>query len=135
MANKKPLLYSVYEDLVKAAKGIGEETFLDRPNTDDRDLTSFIVVNIPTTMHGRLKGKMDVMSSCYGMYSVYCKAKTNATLNIGKHSDLVQSIVDLFPINGQHISATEPTILMRGEDGYGYQVTQITFKIRTKFNI
>ena len=135
MAKSKPLLYNIYQDLVTAAKGIGEGVFLDRPKSGDKDLAKFVVVNVPTTIHNRVKGNLGVMAGCFGLYSVFCKAKTNATLNIGAQSDMVQSILDLFPINGEHISAVEPTVLMRGEDGYGYQVTQISFKIRTKFNI
>lgn len=133
--NSESLLYLIYQDLTKAVEGVGQGVYLDRPKTSDKDLSSFVVINIPTSIRGRLKGKMRVMADCFGTYSVFCKAKTNATLNIGAQSNLVESVVDLFPINGKHISATEPTILMRGEDGYGYQVTLITFKIRTKFNI
>jgi len=132
---KKPLLYLIYGDLVNAVNGIGKKTFLgDRPKSGGDDLMNFIVVDIPTEVRGRIKGKMEVMAGCYGTYSVFCKAKTDNTLNIGAQSDLVQQIQDLFPINGKHISATKPRVLMQGEDGYGYQVTQIMFSIRTKFN-
>ena len=65
---------------------------------------------------------------------MFCKAKTDRTLNIGAQSDLTQKVLDVFPINGKHVTATKPTVLMQGEDGYGYQVTQITFKLRTKLN-
>ena len=131
---KKPLLYLVYQDLVGAVNGIGKKTFLDRPKTGTEDLANFIVIDIPTEIKGMVKGNFGVMADSYGTFSVFCKAKSDATLNIGTQSDLTQKVLDLFPINGKHITASKPTVLMQGEDGYGYQVTQISFKIRTKFN-
>jgi hypothetical protein len=135
MAGSKSLLYLIYEDLVKAVKGIGVKTFLDRPKNGQSDLANFVVINIPTEIRGRVKGKISVMANSYGTFSVYCKAKTDSTLNVNAQGSLVDLVLDLFPINGEHITATEPRFLMQGEDGYGYQVTQITFKLRTKFNI
>jgi hypothetical protein len=131
---KKPLLYLVYQDLVGAVNGIGKKTFLDRPKTGTEDLANFIVIDIPTEIKGMVKGNFGVMADTYGTFSVFCKAKSDATLNIGTQSDLTQKVLDLFPINGKHITASRPTVLLQGEDGYGYQVTQISFKIRTKFN-
>lgn len=131
---KKPLLYLVYQDLVGAVNGIGKKTFLDRPKTGAEDLANFIVIDIPTEIKGMVKGNFGVMADSYGTFSVFCKAKSDATLNIGTQSDLTQKVLDLFPINGKHITASKPTVLMQGKDGYGYQVTQISFKIRTKFN-
>lgn len=130
----KPLIYLVYNDLVEAVKGIGKKTFLDRPKDTNEELANFIVIDIPTEIRGLVKGNADVTSECYGTYSVFCKAKTDRTLNIGAQSDLTQKVLDVFPINGKHVTATKPTVLMQGEDGYGYQVTQITFKLRTKLN-
>lgn len=131
---KKPLIYLIYNDLVNAVKGIGKKTFLDRPNSGTDELVNFIVVDIPTEISGLLKGKVEVLANCYASYDIFCKAKTDATLNIGAQSELAQKVLDLFPINGKHIVASKPKILMQGEDGYGYQVTKITFSLRTKFN-
>lgn len=131
---KKPLLYLIYDDLVAAVKGIGKKTFLDRPKMNDSELQNFVVVDIPTEIRGRITGAMETMADCYGIFYVFCKAKTDATINIGAQSELTQKILDVFPINGVHVTAKNPTILMRGDDGYGYQVTQITFSLRTKFN-
>lgn len=131
---RKPLIYLIYSDLVEAVKGIAKKTFLDRPKDTDEELTNFIVIDLPTEIRGSLKGNADVMSECYGTFSIFCKAKTDRTLNIGAQSDLTQKVLDVFPINGKHVTGTKPTPLMQGEDGYGYQVTQITFKLRTKLN-
>lgn len=135
MANtNKPLVYLIYEDLVKAVDGIGKKTFTYRPKNSSTELVNFVVVGLPTDIYGVFKGSTDVLAECYGTYSVFCKAKTDATVNVGMQSDIVQKVIDLFPINGKHVSASSPRILMQGEDGYGYHVTQITFSLRTKVN-
>ncbi len=131
---RKPLLYLIYNDLVSAVNGIGKKTFLGRPKNGTEDLVNFIVIDIPVEVRGRIKGNLEVKADCYGTYSVFCKAKSDNTLNIGAQSELVQKVQDLFPINGKHITATNPRVLMQGEDGYGYQVTQITFSLHTKMN-
>jgi hypothetical protein len=131
---KKPLIYLIYSDLVSAVNGIGKKTYLDRPKSGTEELANFIVVDIPTEIRGMVKGSVDFKADCYGTFSVFCKAKTDATINIGSQSELTQKVLDLFPINGKYITASRPRVLMQGEDGYGYQVTQITFSLHTKTN-
>lgn len=134
MARKKSLLYCIYDELVAAVDGIGKKTFLDRPHTSDDELENFIVVDIPTELKGQVKGSLNFRVDCYATYSVFCKAKKDGTPNIGVQTDLTQKVIDKFPINGKFITATKPTILMQGKDGFGYHVTQISFKLRTKLN-
>lgn len=132
--NKKSLIYLIYDDLVNAVKGIGEKTFLDRPKSVPEELVKFIVIDIPSEISGKVKGSIDVTAGCYASFYIFCKAKTNGTINIGAQSELTQKVLDLFPINAQHIVASKPIVLMQGQDGYGFQVTHITFSLRTKFN-
>ena len=131
---KKSLIYLIYSDLVGAVNGIGKKTYLDRPKSGTEELANFIVVDIPTEIRGMVKGSVDFKADCYGTFSVFCKAKTDATINIGSQSELTQKVLDLFPLNGKYITASRPRVLMQGEDGYGYQVTQITFSLHTKTN-
>lgn len=130
----KPLIYLIYNDLVEAVNGIGKKIFLDRPKTVKKELVSFLVVDIPTELRGRVKGDFDFSIGCYCTISVFCKAKTDSTPNIDMQSELIQKVLDVFPINSRHIAASNPRVLLQGEDGYGYHVTEITFKLRTKLN-
>ena len=134
MAVKKSILYLIYDDLSKAVKGIGSKTFFGRPEPVGQDIANFIVIDIPTEIRSRIKGSYDMSVDCWATFSVFCKSKTDRTLNIGSQSDLTQKVLDVFPINGKTIVATNPRVLMQGFDETGYQVTQITFKLRTKFN-
>ena len=130
MANDT-FLYKVFNDLVNAAKKTGKPAFLERPKTLKSELTDFVVVDIPTEIRQRVKGGLGFRSGAYGMFSVFCKSKTDGTININAQSSLVQQVLDVFPIAGETVEASNPSILISGADGFGYQVTQITFKLRT----
>lgn len=136
MAEKKkqPLLYLIYDELVKAVEGIGKKTFLGRPEPVGENIANFVVIDLPVELKGLVKGSLDTMVESYGTFSVFCKSKSDRTLNIGSQSDLTQQILDKFPINGKSIAASSPRVLMEGYDETGYQVTTITFKLRSKFN-
>ena len=126
------MIYQIHNDLVAALKPLGKKVFLDRPKTLASEQHDFIVVRVETGIHSMIKGGVNVYTDCYGTFTVFCKAKSDGTLNIVSQSTLVQQVVDLFPIVGENISAVNPVILMQGEDGYGFHATQITFRIRYK---
>ena len=126
------MIYKIYNDLVAALRPLGKKVFLDRPKTLADEQHDFIVVKVATSVRAMIMGGINVYSECFGTFTVYCKAKSDGTLNIGAQSELAQQVIDLFPIVGESISAVNPTILMQGEDGYGFHATQITFRIRYK---
>lgn len=130
MANDT-FLYKIYNDLVNAAEKTGKPVYLERPKSLKSEVTQFIVVSLPAQIYGMVKGGLDFRSGSNGLISVFCKAKTDGTMNVNAQSSLTQSVLDLFPIAGDAIEASNPAILMQGNDGFGYQVTQITFKLRT----
>ena len=126
------MIYRIYDDLVAALKPLGKKVFLDRPKTLASEQHDFIVVRVETAIHAMIKGGINVYTDCYGTFTVFCKAKSDGTINIGAQSDLVQRVIDTFPIVGESVSAANPVIVMQGEDGYGFHATQITFRIRYK---
>ena len=129
-----PLIYLIYKDLEDAVKGIAKKTFFGRPEPVGTDVYYFVTIDIPTEIRSRIKGSYDMSVDCYATYSIFCKSKTDRTLELPAQSVLTQKVLDLFPINGKSIVATNPRVLMQGFDDTGYQVTQITFKLRTKLN-
>lgn len=130
MANNS-FLFKIYDDIVSAAKKTGKPVFLERPKSLQSEVTQFIVFSLPAQIYGMVKGGLDFRSGSNGLISVFCKAKTDGTMNVNAQSNLTQQVLDLFPIVGESVEASNPSILMQGADGYGYQVTQITFKLRT----
>lgn len=130
--SEKAFLYRIFDDIVNAAKKTGKPVFLERPKTLKSETTQFVVVSLPAQVYGLVKGGLHFRSGSNGLISVFCKAKTDGTMNVNAQSNLVQQVLDLFPIVGDTVEASNPAILMQGADGFGYQVTQITFKLRTK---
>ena len=131
---KKALIYLIYNDLVSAVKGIASKTSLGRPEPIGSDVASLIVIDIPTEIRSRIKGSYDMSVDCYATFDIFCKSKSDRTLNIGSQSNLTQKVLDVFPINGKAVIASNPTVLLKGFDETGYQVTSISFKLRTKLN-
>ena len=131
---EKALIYLIYNDLVSAVKGIASKTSLGRPEPIGSDVASLIVIDIPTEIRSRIKGSYDMSVDCYATFDVFCKSKSDRTLNIGSQSNLTQKVLDVFPINGKTVIASNPTVLLKGFDETGYQVTSISFKLRTKLN-
>ena len=131
---KKALIYLIYNDLVSAVKGIASKTSLGRPEPIGSDVASLIVIDIPTEIRSRIKGSYDMSVDCYATFDIFCKSKSDRTLNIGSQSSLTQKVLDVFPINGKAVIASNPTVLLKGFDETGYQVTSISFKLRTKLN-
>jgi hypothetical protein len=131
---KKALIYLIYDDLVSAVKGIASKTSLGRPEPIGSDVARLIVIDIPTEIRSRIKGSYDMSVDCYATFDIFCKSKSDRTLNIGSQSNLTQKVLDVFPINGKAVIASNPTVLLKGFDDTGYQVTSISFKLRTKLN-
>ena len=131
---KKALIYLIYNDLVSAVKGIASKTSIGRPEPIGSDVASLIVIDIPTEIRSRIKGSYDMSVDCYATFDIFCKSKSDRTLNIGSQSNLTQKVLDVFPINGKAVIASNPTVLLKGFDETGYQVTSISFKLRTKLN-
>lgn len=131
MANDT-FLYKIFNDLVNAAKKTGKPVYLERPKSIGSEVAQFVVITLPAQIYGMVKGGLGFRSGSNGLISVFCKAKTDGTMNVNAQSNLVQQVLDLFPITGDVVEASNPAILMQGNDGYGYQVTQISFKLRTK---
>lgn len=134
MAEKKRTpLYLIYDDLCQPMKVVAEKVFLGRrPKQTKTELKTFLVINLASRLRNLVAGDLTNMPQCYGTVTVFCKAKDDGTLNIESQSDIVDAVIKKFPISGEHIAATRPQIMMEGEDGYGYQVTQISFTIRGK---
>lgn len=129
---EKSFIFRIYEDLVNAVKPLGKPVYLGRPNNLKQETTAFIVVDLPTELRARVHGGFGSFTGCFGTFAVFNKAKADGTMNVNAQTELTQSVIDIFPIVGAHIDAVEPSVLVQDSDGYGYFVTMITFKVRTK---
>lgn len=134
----KSTLYNIYADLVNAVKpivGVKYVFLKDRPNIkeDEVPMSKFVVIDLPTTITDAVIGNNKTLLNTSGVFYAFVQARSNATLDVNAMGELVDSIVNLFPIDAKHVVATNPRVMMRGSDGQGFQVTTITFDLRCKW--
>ena len=134
----KSVLYNIYADLVKAMETIvpTKNVFLqDRPNVKDGSLpmSQFVVVTLPATIRDYVIGNRRTYLTTTGIAYVFTQSRKNATLDLEPMGGIVDSIVDLFPISGEYCVASNPSVLMSGSDGNGYQVSTIAFDLRCRW--
>jgi len=124
----------IYGDLVSAMNTVLDKKliFLGRPDTISSEMTKFATIEIPATITDVAYGKNKLMLNTTGLITLFVKSKSNGTLNVNAMSDLVDCVIDLFPINGQYCAAARPTPFMKGDDGQGFNYTEIAFHIHTK---
>lgn len=134
MAKQHGLIYNIYDDLSEAVRGIAEKVTLQRrpKQTEGEELNSFIVVELPGNIRNLIAGGVERMPHTFGTFTVFCKAKKDGSLNANAQDELIDEVLNKFPINGTHVAATRPHVRMQGEDGYGYQATLISFTLRGK---
>lgn len=130
-----PTMFNIFNSLVSVVRTTGvDNIFLsNRPNVAG-EMATFAVIDLPTEQYRPVRGNDDFIVRTDGVFYVGVKAKSDNTPNISKQTTLVQKFLDLFPINDDYIVASEPTVLLKGSDKSGFQITTISFSIRTKIN-
>lgn len=127
--------FQILNSIVTALKPLGVKTYLlNRPKTVDDKMTQFVVIDLPTQILRTTKGYDDYNYRTTGVIYAFVRAKTDGTPNIDKQTQLVRSIAELFPLKDDIVRCVEPKVLMRGLDKTDFQVTTITFTLRTKVN-
>ena len=135
---EKSTIAKMYDDLINAMDGIVERKFIfpgGRPDVKEPDLDSmpkYIVVELPVNIEDYAAGNNKFHLTTTGVFYLLSKAKKNRTFNVYTLSNFTEAVTDRFPIRGEYIAATNPTVLMSGTDEYGYQIVTITFDVHTK---
>lgn len=137
---KKSTLYHIYSDLVNAMKSVVETKYIflkDRPNIkeDDVPMQKFVVIDLPTSIRDYVIGGRKTLLETSGVFYVFVQARSNKTLDVNATGEFIDSIVNLFPISGDNCVATNPSVRMTGSDGFGFQVTTITFDLRGRWGV
>ena len=138
MATKTPITL-IYTDIVNALSQVIESkyVFLGRPNNSmngDSPMNKFVVVELPVPIDDIAHGKKKFVLTTTGVLFLFTKSKSNNTLNLNTASDFIANVEGVFPYTGKVCSISNPSVMMRGADEYGYQVTSITFDLQTKVN-
>lgn len=135
---EKTTIAKMYDDLVNALDGIVERKYIfpgGRPDIKEADLETmkkYIVVELPVSISDMAVGSNKFHLTTKGVFYLLSKSKKNKTFNVNTLSDFTEEVTDRFPIRGEYIAATNPTVLMNGMDEYGYQLVTIAFDVHTK---
>ena len=137
---KKSTLYYIYADLVNALKNVIEPKYLflqDRPNASDFNLpmSKFAVIDLPANINDYVIGGRKTLLTTNGVFYLFTQSKKNQTLDVNAVGNFVDAVVELFPIKGECCKATNPSVLMRGSDGLGFQVTTIAFDLQCRWGV
>ena len=133
----KSVLFNIYDDLVKALKPIVGAKYIflrNRPKIkgDDVPMKRFAVVSIPAAISDYVIGNKKRHLVTTGVFYLFTQARSDDTLDVNAMGEFVDSIADIFPIVGDYVVASNPVVETTGSDGYGFQVTMISFDIHTK---
>ena len=128
----------MYNDLVNALDGIVEKNYIfvgGRPDIKEADLETmkkYVVIELPVDIEDMVVGNYKFHLTTTGVFYLISAAKKNRTFNVNTLSDFTEEVTDRFPIRGEYITATNPTVLMRGMDEFGYQIVTVTFNVYNK---
>lgn len=129
----------IYTDLATALGKVIEMryVFFGRPDvTKNKNcaMTKFAVVELPTMIEDYVIGRKKWLLETSGVFYLFTKSKETGTMNLNLTSDYIEEVINLFPLKGSVCEAVNPVVLLKGSDEYGYQVTSISFDLRTKVN-
>lgn len=133
MANKSAT-YQMFNSVVGMLKGCKIKTYLSERPKESPKMDDFAVVDFPVMIRRPYIGNDDFRYRTQGVIYLFCRAKNDGTPNIDRQTMLVRKVFDMFPYKDGVCECVNPAVLSRGSDEYGFQLTTITFTIRTRIN-
>lgn len=127
--------YQMFNSVTAMLKDCKIKTYLcDRPKETGTKMSEFAVVDFPVVLRRPYLGNDDFRYSTRGVIYLFVRAKNDGTPNIDAQTSLVRKVCERFPYKDDMCECVDPSVLMRGADEYGFQLTTITFTIRTRIN-
>lgn len=119
-----------YKDALKslfdAAKTVSENVFTnDRPAAVPKQMDNFIVVSLPGLLSSMAYGSGFGNIRTYCTIEVYVRQKKGSAEDLEQMDTIVGDILSLFPISDNFISASNPKLTLKGNDGLGFSATLI----------
>lgn len=119
-----------YKDALKslfdAAKTVSENVFTnDRPAAVPKQMDNFIVVSLPGLLSSMTYGSGFGNIRTYCTIEVYVRQKKGGAEDLEQMDTIVGDFLSLFPISDNFISASNPKLALKGNDGLGFSATLI----------
>ena len=135
---EKSTIAKMYTDLVNALDGVVEKKCIfiggrpDIKEAEEDPMKKFVVIELPVTIEDMAAGNHKFHLTTNGVFYLISEAKKNRTYNVNALSDFTEEVTSKFPIRGEYIVASNPTVLMSGMDEYGYQIVTVSFDVHNK---
>lgn len=126
--------YQMFNSVVNMLKDCKVKTYLSERPKEAGKAESFAVVDFPVSVRRPFVGNDDFRYRTQGVIYIFSRSKNDGTPNIDKQTSLVRKVFEKFPHKDDVCECVNPTVLLRGADEYGFQVTTITFTVRTRIN-
>ena len=119
-----------YKDALKSlfdtAKTVSENVFTnDRPAAVSKQMDNFIVVSLPGLLSSMTYGSGFGNIRTYCTIEVYVRQKKGGAEDLEQMDTIVGDFLSLFPISDNLISASNPKMTLKGNDGLGFSATLI----------
>lgn len=135
MASNNTATYQMFNSVVAMLKSKKITTYLcDRPKETPAKMSEFAVVDFPVDLRRPFAGYDDYRYTTTCVIYLFSRAKNDGTPNIDKQTALVRGVCEVFPYTDNVCECVNPVVRLQGADEYGFQVTTITFTLRTKIN-
>ena len=107
---------------------------IERPKETPSKMSEFAVIDLPLMLRRPYAGNDDFRYSTTCVIYLFCRAKNDGTPNIDAQSSLARKVFKCFPYKDEVCECVDPNVMLRGADEYGFQITTITFTLRTRIN-
>lgn len=110
---------------------LGVEVFVTtRPQWHREHMNDFVVVSLPTSITNMTVGNCG-MTRTTCRIEIFVRDKDGQE-NIDRLDELTGKIESIFPITGDGMIASEPSVIMEGSDGNGFHVIVVQADFLTK---
>ena len=103
----------------------------NRPKVVGENVSEFIVVSLPVMLYNKTYGTGYGMTSSYARVEIFVR-DVNGLEQMAKLDDIIQKVIDKFPINTAFVTMSRPRVVLSGPDGYGFHTATIQASFLTK---
>ena len=127
--------YKIFNSIVSALLPVEESVYLlNRPKAISEKQSHFIVVDIPLSIKPTTVGNDDYQYRSGGLLYCFYHSKSDGTPYIDAQTAWVEKVKRIFPVSDAVCELTKPQVIIRGLDEFGFHLTTISFRIKTKVN-
>lgn len=95
-----------------------------RPEAKGKQMQDMVVVSLPVTVNDN-----NVQQDTVARFELMAKNKSTGIANIARLQEMLDALTAKFPIVSGRYSLASPTVVMKGNDGFGYTVWNVQSRL------